>query len=242
MSEGARGQAPSLVTPRPALGVDAPRVPVQAFGPKRTRDVPPRHRQAPGTPTGAASVQPTRLVSPSGAGAHLSGPSGYRPVRHRVSPPYATAIHRGPHPVRPSRPEAPPLVGAYHATPALMTRQPCCGPTTPPTLRGSEARIGGPGFGGVTRGHVASHRGRVGPMYRPELCARPGVWARRPPLMCPSLQSPLGGWDLAVQPGFPDTPRPFVGLSAGPVGTGLGLPPDRRRDRGFPPPLSAPTA
>jgi hypothetical protein len=55
-------------------------------------------------------------------------------------------------------------------------------------------------------------------MYRPELCARPGVSARRPPPLCPSLQSPSGGWELTLQPGFPDLPRVLVGLSAGPVG------------------------
>jgi hypothetical protein len=54
-------------------------------------------------------------------------------------------------------------------------------------------------------------------MYRPELCARPGVSAK-PPLLCPSLQSPSGGWELTLQPGFPDSPRVLVGLSAGPVG------------------------
>jgi hypothetical protein len=54
-------------------------------------------------------------------------------------------------------------------------------------------------------------------MYRPELCARPGVSAK-PPLLCPSLQSPSGGWELTLQPGFPDPPRVLVGLSAGPVG------------------------
>jgi hypothetical protein len=62
------------------------------------------------------------------------------------------------------------------------------------------------------------HRGCRTPMYRPELCARPGVSARRPPPLCPSLQSPSGGWELTLQPGFPDLPRVLVGLSAGPVG------------------------
>jgi hypothetical protein len=115
---------------------------------------------------------------------------------------------------------------------ALMTRQPCCGSRTPHPTR-FRARIGGPGADGITRGHLASHRDHVGPMYRPELCARPGVSARRPPPLCPSLQSPLGGWELTLQPGFPDSPRALVGLSAGPVGTGLGFPPDRRRDPRF---------
>jgi len=91
---------------------------------------------------------------------------------------------------------------------------------------------------GATRGHLASHRDHMGPMYRPELCARPGVSAK-PPLLCPSLQSPSGGWELTLQPGFPDSPRALVGLSAGPVGTGLGFPPDRRRDRDIPPAFGA---
>jgi hypothetical protein len=33
-----------------------------------------------------------------------------------------------------------------------------------------------------------------------------------------SLQSPSGAWGLTPQPGFPDSPRALVGLSAGPVG------------------------
>jgi hypothetical protein len=61
------------------------------------------------------------------------------------------------------------------------------------------------------------HRGYRTPMYRPELCARPGVSAK-PPLLCHSLRLPSGAWGLTPQPGFPDTPRLFVGLSAGPVG------------------------
>jgi hypothetical protein len=91
---------------------------------------------------------------------------------------------------------------------ALMTRQPCCGNRTPHPTR-FQARIGGPGADGITRGHLASHRDHVGPMYRPELCARPGVSARRPPPLCPSLQSPSGGWELTLEPGgLSPTPTP----------------------------------
>jgi hypothetical protein len=67
-------------------------------------------------------------------------------------------------------------------------------------------------------------------MYRPELCARPGVSAK-PPLLCPSLQSPSGGWELTLQPGFPD-PHVYSWASAlGLWGTGNRVPsfPDHRR-------------
>jgi hypothetical protein len=37
-----------------------------------------------------------------------------------------------------------------------------------------------------------------------------------PPCTTPSDTS--GAWELTLQPGFPDTPRLFVGLSAAPVG------------------------
>jgi hypothetical protein len=66
-------------------------------------------------PDGSRFGQPIRLVSPAGAAAYLSEPSGF-PRTAQVSPAYATAIIRVPQPVRPSRPAVPPLAGSYHAS------------------------------------------------------------------------------------------------------------------------------
>ena len=173
----------------------------------------------------------------------IPGPSGFPPRACATTSRRGFAAlrygHRPGPPTRPAfTPRGSPVSRLLPRQYALMTRQPCCGDRTPHPTR-FQARIGGPGADGITRGHLASHRDHVGPMYRPELCARPGVSARRPPPLCPSLQSPSGGWELTLQPGFPDSPRALVGLSAGPVGTGLGFPPDRRRDKDIPPAFGA---
>jgi hypothetical protein len=84
------------------------------------------------------------------------------------------------------------------------------------------------------RCYPVPHRGYPTPMYRPELCARPGVSAK-PPLLCPSLQSPSGGWELTLQPARVSpqpTPRVYSRASAlGLWGTGNRVPPfpDHRR-------------
>jgi hypothetical protein len=119
------GESPRLrpspaLAPRPALRVEAPRVPVQAFGSHSQGDAPSDttgHQVPRWEPEGT----PIRLVSPSGASDLSPGPRGFplEPARRHhdaVSPPYATAIIRVPQPVRPSRPEVPPLAGSYHAS------------------------------------------------------------------------------------------------------------------------------
>jgi hypothetical protein len=113
------GESPRLrpspaLAPRPALRVEAPRVPVQAFGSHSQGDAPSDttgHQVPRWEPEGT----PIRLVSPSGAAAYVPEPSGF-PRTAQVSPAYATAIIRVPQPVRPSRPEVPPLAGSYHAS------------------------------------------------------------------------------------------------------------------------------
>ncbi len=87
------------VVPRPALGVEAPRVPVQAFGSRSQEDAPSDttgHQVPRWEPEGT----PTRLVSPSGAAAYVPEPSGF-PRTAQVSPAYTTAIVRVPHPSGP---------------------------------------------------------------------------------------------------------------------------------------------
>ena len=121
--ERARGGPSPALAPRPALRVEAPRVPVQAFGSHSQGDAPSDttgHQVPRWEPEGT----PIRLVSPSGASDLSPGPRGFplEPARRHhdaVSPPYATAIIRSPHSVRPSRPEVPPLAGSYHASTPL---------------------------------------------------------------------------------------------------------------------------
>jgi hypothetical protein len=76
------------------------------------------------------------------------------------------------------------------------------------------------------------HRGYPTPMYRPELCARPGVSAK-PPLLCHSLRLPSGAWDLCGPAiGYPMTPHVYSWASAlGLWGTGNRVRrfPDHRR-------------
>ncbi len=100
-----------------------------------------------------------------------------------------------------------------------MTHCPCCGLTASSTLRGSwsSVRRTRKQWALPVGSRAIPHRMFPTSMYRPELCARPGVSAK-PPLLCHSLRLPSGAWELTLQPGFPDTPRLFVGLSAGPVG------------------------
>jgi hypothetical protein len=177
----------------------------------------------------------------------IPGPSGFPPrACTTTSRRGFAALRYGHHPGPPTRPaftpRGSPVSRLLPRQYARMTRQPCCGDRTPHPTR-SQARIGGPGADGITRGHLASHRDRVGPMYRPELCAWPGVSARRPPPPVPLPPVSLGrlGAHAPAGAGFPatDTPCSFTGLSAGPVGTGLGFPPDRRRDRDIPPAFGA---
>ena len=90
--------SPPLV-PRPALRVEAPRVPVQAFGSRSQGDAPSDttgHQVPRWEPEGT----PSRLVSPSGAAAYVPEPSGF-PRTAQVSPAYAFRHHPGP-PTRPA--------------------------------------------------------------------------------------------------------------------------------------------
>jgi hypothetical protein len=81
--EGPRGSRPlPQVVLRPALRVEAPRVPVQAFGSRSQGDAPSDttgHQVPRWEPEGT----PTRLVSPAGAGSLSPGPPGFpiRPTR-----------------------------------------------------------------------------------------------------------------------------------------------------------------
>jgi hypothetical protein len=100
-----------------------------------------------------------------------------------------------------------------------MTHQPCCGLATPPTLRGSGARIGGPAVDGrYPWAHVLFPIGGIPPPCTDASYAHGQEFRHSPPLLCHSLRLPSGAWGLTPQPGFPDTPRLFVGLSAAPVG------------------------
>jgi hypothetical protein len=134
------------VVPRPALGVEAPRVPVQAFGSGSKGDAPSDttgHQVPRWEPEGT----PIRLVSPSGAAAYLSEPSGF-PRTAQVSPAYAFRRQTGnPQPVRRLTPRGSPVSQLLPCQYARMTRQPCCGNRTPHPTR-FQARIGGPRCGG----------------------------------------------------------------------------------------------
>jgi hypothetical protein len=154
-----------------------------------------------------ARRHPIRLVSPSGAAALMPEPSGF-PRTAQVSPAYATAIVRSP-PTRPAfTPRGSPVSWLLPRQYALMTRQPCCGHRTPHPTR-FQARIGGPGADGITRGHLASHRDHVGPMYRPELCAWPGVLAfASPPCAPPSSLPREAGSSRSSRRGFPRNRHP----------------------------------
>lgn len=102
-----------------------------------------------------------------------------------------------------------------------MTHQLRCGPTAPSTLRGSwsSVRRAANWQALPVRWHSVPHRGYPTPMNGRELCARPRFQSHamgHPPCATPSGSS--GAWGLTPQPGFPDTPCLFTGLSAAPVG------------------------
>jgi hypothetical protein len=111
--------SPPLV-PRPALGVEAPRVPVQAFGPRCWDDVPPRHHRASirypvweplRFSLFAWSPPLVRVAYPRALRVSPYGQHDEMTLRfHHPTPP---AIVRDPHPSGGSRPEAPPLARPY---------------------------------------------------------------------------------------------------------------------------------
>jgi hypothetical protein len=110
-----------------------------------------------------------------------------------------------------------------------MTRHPCCGPTALPTLRGSWSSVrGARAWRAVpVRWHSVPHRGYPTPMYRPELCARPGVSFASPPVPLPPVAlGSLGAHAPAI--GYPMTPHVYSWASA------LGLWGTGNRVRGFP--------
>ena len=139
----------------------------------------------------------------------IPGPSGFPPRACATTSRRGFAAlrygHRPGPPTRPAfTPRGSPVSRLLPRQYALMTRQPCCGNRTPHPTR-FQARIGGPGADGITRGHLASHRDHVGPMYRPELCARPGVsaFASSPVPLPPVALGRLGAHTPA---GFPRLP------------------------------------
>jgi hypothetical protein len=108
-----------LSAPRPALEVEAPRVPVQAFGPRCWDDVPPRHHRASGTPCGSRFGLAYSPGLPLWCERLIPGPSGFPPRACTTTSRRGFAALRyghhpePPHSVRPSRPEVPPLASSY---------------------------------------------------------------------------------------------------------------------------------
>jgi hypothetical protein len=100
-----------------------------------------------------------------------------------------------------------------------MTCHPRCGSRTPhPTRFQSSVRGAGANDRQYPWAHALFPIGGIPPPCTDPSYARGQEFQRSPPLLCHSLRLPSGAWDLAVQPGFPDTPCLFTGLSAGPVG------------------------
>jgi hypothetical protein len=91
-----------------------------------------------------------------------------------------------------------------------MTRQPCCGLTAPPTLRGSwSSDRGARVWRAVPVGsRPVPHRGCRTPMYRPELCARSGFQPEGlPPVpLPPKPREP--GTSRSSRRGFPRNRHP----------------------------------
>jgi hypothetical protein len=142
---------------------------------------------------------------------------------HRVTPP---AIVRDPHPSGGSRPAVPPLARFYsnarvhHPPVALRTRTPH--PTRfRSSVRGAANRRALP-----VRWHSVPHRGYPTPMYRPELCARPGVSAfASPPVPLPPVT--LGSLGPRGPAGFPRHPVSVHGpqrWACGAPATGFAFP------------------
>jgi len=100
-----------------------------------------------------------------------------------------------------------------------MTHCSCCGLTASSTLRGpcSSVRRTRKQWALPVGPCAVPHRTYPTSMYWPELCARPGFQPEGLPPV-PPPPKPRGPGTFAVQPGFPDTPCLFTGLSAGPVG------------------------
>jgi hypothetical protein len=98
---------------RPALRVEAPRVPVQAFGSRSQGDAPSDttgHQVPRWEPKGT----PIHLVSLSGTAAYLSAPSGF-PRTAQVSPAYVFRLRPGPQPVQRLTPRDSPVSVSLHA-------------------------------------------------------------------------------------------------------------------------------
>jgi len=96
-----------------------------------------------------------------------------------------------------------------------MTHRLRCGPTAPPTLRGSGAQIEGPQTGErYPYAGILFPIGGIPPPFTGSSYCAARSFSPKPPLLCHSLRLPSGAWGLTPQPSDPMTPHVYSWASA----------------------------